>query len=38
MPELWNVESGTYKGCVKFKPSTGNVADVLLAVRVSNPT
>ena len=37
-PELWNVVSGTYVGCVKFKPTAGNVGDVLLAVRVSDPT
>jgi len=38
MPELWNVVSGTYVGCVKFKPTVGNVGDKLLAVRVTNPT
>jgi hypothetical protein len=38
MPELWNVTSGTYAGCAKFKPSTGHADDYLLAVRVTNPT
>jgi len=36
MPELWNVVSGTFAGCVKFKPTTGNVGDVLLAVKVTD--
>jgi hypothetical protein len=36
MPELWNVTSGTYKGCVKFKPTTGNADDYLLAVKVTD--
>ena len=38
MPDIWNVISGTYKGCVKFQPTAGNVGDILLAVRVANPT
>lgn len=38
MPELWNVTSGTYAGCVKFKPTAGNAGDLLLAVRITDPS
>jgi len=34
MPELWNQNNG----CVKFKPTVGNAGDILLAVRVTNPS
>lgn len=38
MPELWNVESGDYRGCLKMKPTVGNADDIILAVRVTDPT
>lgn len=34
MPELWNQSNGS----IKFKPTAGNAGDLLLAVRVTNPT
>ena len=34
LPELWNDAAGM----VHFVPTVGNAGDVLLAVRVSNPT
>jgi len=34
LPELWNDPAGM----VHFVPTVGNAADILLAVRVSNPT
>lgn len=34
LPELWN----DVDGYVHFSPNTGNVGDLLLAVRVANPT
>lgn len=34
LPELWNDSSGM----VHFVPTAGNAGDILLAVRVSNPT
>jgi hypothetical protein len=34
LPEVWNDAAGY----VHFKPTVGNAGDILLAVRVSNPT
>jgi len=34
LPELWNDSSGF----IHFKPTVGNAGDILLAVRVANPT
>jgi hypothetical protein len=34
LPELWNNAAG----CVRFIVTAGNVGDLLLAVRVANPT
>ena len=34
LPELWNDANGR----VKFVPTVGNANDILLAVRIANPT